>query len=139
MSTPTAELGNYFAYKLINLLVGKTFKAILMQSGYTWNKATHKVYADISASELAGGSGYTTGGLALSGNTTAQDDVNDKGTLTFNDLTILPSGADLTFCGALIYNSTDNIICGFANAGGDVVAVDGVGYVLRNIIIGIAT
>ena len=36
-----------------------TFKIILMQSGFTFNKDTHEGYANVSASELGTGNGYT--------------------------------------------------------------------------------
>jgi len=132
-------LSNYFPYKLLSLITGKTFKAVLMASGFTFNRATHKLYADISGSELPTAYGYTAGGIVLSGAAAAQDDVNMKGTLTFNNVTFIPSGGNVTFCGAILYNSTDNIVCGFADAGGNVTAIDGVGYVISNLIMSIGT
>jgi hypothetical protein len=41
-----------------------TLKLALVTSGYTFS-AAHTVWADVSAHEVAAGSGYTTGGVAL--------------------------------------------------------------------------
>lgn len=41
-----------------------TVKCAMLNSGYTIN-AAHAVFADVSASEVAAGGGYTTGGAAL--------------------------------------------------------------------------
>ncbi len=44
---------------------GTVVKAVLLTDAYTFNQDTHESYADISASEVANGNGYTTGGLTL--------------------------------------------------------------------------
>lgn len=46
-----------------------TINCAIMASGWTPNAATQGVWADISASEIANGNGYTTGGVALTGKT----------------------------------------------------------------------
>ncbi len=42
-----------------------TVKIALVGSGYTPNQDTHDEWADASASEIAGGTGYTAGGYTL--------------------------------------------------------------------------
>lgn len=47
-------------------LDNNTIKVALVASGYTFS-AAHTVWANVSANEVAAGSGYTTGGIALAG------------------------------------------------------------------------
>jgi hypothetical protein len=46
-------------------LTTATIKLALVGSGYTPNQDTHDEWADVSASEIANGNGYTTGGYTL--------------------------------------------------------------------------
>ena len=48
-----------------------TIKVALVTSAYTLD-ANHDEWADVSANEVANGSGYTTGGIALSGKVVSQ-------------------------------------------------------------------
>lgn len=48
-----------------------TIKLILLTSSHTFT-ATHNTYSQISANEVSNGSGYTTGGFALSNKTVTQ-------------------------------------------------------------------
>ena len=44
-----------------------SFIVILMQSGFTYNRAAHHKYSDISAAELSTGNGYTQKTKVLTG------------------------------------------------------------------------
>jgi len=44
-----------------------TIVCVLLGAGYTPNRTSHALWSDISAQEIASGSGYTSGGQALSG------------------------------------------------------------------------
>jgi hypothetical protein len=133
MADAICTISNYWKYYLLTLISGHTFKAVLMQPGFTFNKDAHMHYADISPHEISGLYGYTTGGIVLNNPSAAQDDINDRGTISFDDLTFIPSGADVSLCGAIIKDFTTDVIIAFASAGGTVTAIDGVGYMMRNI------
>ena len=52
---------------------GDTIKAALATGSYTPNQDTHDYWNDVSANELASGSGYTTGGVTLGTKTRTYD------------------------------------------------------------------
>ena len=133
MAEAICTISNYWKYYLLNLIVGHTFKAVMMQPGFTFNRDSHKVYADISAHEIAAVSGYIVGGIELINPVVAQDDVNDRGTLSFDNLTFIPVDADVSLSGTIILDSTVDVILAFASANGTVTAIDGIGYMMRNI------
>lgn len=61
-----------------------TFKGVLMASGFSFNKDSHDKWADVSASELAGGAGYSSGGVALTGVSVVRNDTTDRCEFTCN-------------------------------------------------------
>lgn len=68
---PNLAFLNFF--NVTNLLnTANSFKATLHTSAMAPNPATMEVYADVSASELATGFGYTSGGLALANDALTQ-------------------------------------------------------------------
>ncbi|MHA1481890.1 MAG: hypothetical protein ACTSQA_00445 [Candidatus Heimdallarchaeaceae archaeon] len=115
------------------------YKMILMQSGFVFNKDEHHSYADVSSSELATGNGYTAGGVTLTGIVRTVDDVGDKCSIAWNNVTINATGGSLTASGAIIYNDTADgtgiydyakIIVSYKDAGGNITAVDGTPIVI---------
>ena len=108
-----------------------TFKIILMQSGFTFNKDTHHGYADVSASELPTGNGYTAGGATLSGVAVTEDDTDDRTEITWNNASWTAStGAIGPSPGAIIYDDTVTTptadpIVGYIDFGGDQTQADG--------------
>jgi hypothetical protein len=126
-----SQMSNVFKYSMLNTYVGKTFTAFLMQPGFTFDRAAHKVYADISASEVTTAGGYTKGtGITLSGIAVSQDDTNNRGLVTWSSISFTPSGANISICGAILCNTTDDMIIGFEDALGTVVIADGQPYVI---------
>ena len=122
---------NYWKYSQLNLFAGKTFVAFLMQPGFTFNKATHMEYADFSASECATAGGYTKGtGLAMTVVAVTQDDTGNRGLMTFADIAFTPTGANISMCGAMIVDTTDDIVVGFEDALATVLITDGQPYVI---------
>lgn len=85
------------------------WKAALFTSASNANTLSgSEVYADLT-NEVANGSGYLTGGVAIAGQSLA----NASGTITFdaNDVSWTASGGSLTFRYAVIYkNATVNSI-----------------------------
>jgi hypothetical protein len=69
-----------------------SFKIILMQSGFVFNKKTHHGYADVSASELATGNGYTANTKVLAGVALVEDDTNDRCNITWSNAVWTTSG-----------------------------------------------
>lgn len=72
-------------------LDGSTFVAVLVGSGYTPGTDTHSTWADVSAQEISG-TGYTAGGVALSGVTVTRSGA----TVTFDAADISWTSSTLT-------------------------------------------
>jgi hypothetical protein len=93
---------------------GDTLKIILLNNSHTFT-ATHDGYANVSANELAGGSGYTSGGETLAGQTITTDDGDAEGAFDATD----EAWTSATFSAyhTVIYNDTvaaptaDPLIC----------------------------
>lgn len=108
-----------------------TFKIILMQSGFTFNKDTHHGYVDVSASELSDGNGYAAGGATLAGGTVTEDDTDNRTEITWNNATWLAQGGPIgPSPGAIIYDDsvaapTAKPILGYIDFGGDQTQADG--------------
>jgi len=86
---------------------GDTFKIILMQSGFVFDKDTHEEYLDVSGNELGNGNGYTTGGATLAGVAVTEDDVDDRAEVVWNNVTWTAVGGAIgPSPGAIIYDDT---------------------------------
>lgn len=98
-------------YKLLLMqknidFVNDTFKIILMQSGFSFDRVNHDAYADVSANELATAYGYTAGGATLAGLVLAQDDVNNWASAIWSNVVWTITGGNITARGAIIYDDT---------------------------------
>ncbi len=105
-----------------------TFKIILMSDTFVFNPDSHDIYTDVSASELATANGYTAGGVILSGVAVVQDDVNDRASITWANVSWTASGGDIgPTSGAIIYDSTvvDSPLVGYIDFGGSFTESDG--------------
>jgi hypothetical protein len=108
----------------------------LVATGFTFEKDTHATYADVSASELANGYGYTTGGQALTGFAIQEDDTGDKATVTFNDAVFTASGGSIgPTPGAIIFDDTaaDDAVVGYIDFSGDRTVTDANPLTVQNI------
>jgi hypothetical protein len=85
---------------------------ILMNSSFVFDKDTHMTYADVSASELPTGNGYTAGGLTLSGITRTTDNTEDRCEVTWDAAQWNADTGSLTTSGAIIYmvNATPDAV-----------------------------
>lgn len=113
-----------------------TFKAIAMKEGFIFNKATHDLYADVSASEQGTGFGYTAGGATLSGVAIAQNDTDNRADITWNNITWTASGGDVgPLAGVIIYNDTisGDPIVGYIDFGGSYTVADGGTATIANV------
>lgn len=101
-----------FVYTNWKLNVGKklenlssdSLKVALFTSTYTPNQDTDTTYAGITG-EVANGSGYTTGGVALASVSWASDATNHRAKLTASNLTWNVT-AVITYRYAVLYDST---------------------------------
>ena len=82
-------------------------KAALMAAAYTPNFDTHNVFSGISANEAAG-TGYTAGGLTLTGKTVTTDAAADRAVFDAADATWNP--ITIQTAGAVVYDSASGIL-----------------------------
>ena len=121
-STASNKLKFLLASKIIDF-ANDSFKIILMQSGFTFNKDTHHGYADVSASELGTAYGYTINTKTLAGVAVTEDDTDDRCEITWNNVTWTASGGAIgPTPGAIIFDDT-------VTAGGVTVADPIIGYI----------
>ena len=137
-STPSNKIKYLLATKAIDF-ANDTFKIILMATGFTFDIDTHHGYADVSASELGTGNGYTAGGNTLAGVAVTEDDTDDRTEVTWNNTTWTASGGSIgPTPGAIIYDDTvtsptADPIVGYIDFGGDQTQSDGGVATIANI------
>lgn len=129
-STVSNKMKYLLATKAIDFSAD-SFKIILMTSGFVFNADTHHGYADVSASELANGYGYTRNTKTLSGVAVTEDDADNRCEVTWSNVTWTASGGAIgPTPGAIIFDDTvttptaDPII-GYIDFGGEQTQVDG--------------
>lgn len=113
-----------------------SFKIILMATGFTFNIDTHATYADVSASELATGNGYTQNTKTLANVAVAEDDTDDRAEVTWDDAVWTASGGSIgPSPGAIIFDDTssDDTVIGFIDFVSDQTATDGGTFTVPNI------
>jgi len=127
----TCTLSNHWRYQLGAKAVdvaNDTFKAILMNDAFAFDKDAHATLADVSSSELATGNGYTRQNKTLSGGFWAENDTSDKGIRTFDNISWTASGGAIGPIGSLvIYDDTtsDDTVVGRIDFGTDYAIPDG--------------
>lgn len=128
---------NSFLTDLFEQIKVNTFKIILMRSGFRFNRATHKLYANVAASELSTQFGYTAGGATLTGVAVSQNDTLNCGEFSANNVNWNVSGGALTTSGAIIYNDDgeDDPIVGYIDFNGDQTTLDGGTATIANILL----
>lgn len=115
------------ATKAIDFL-NDSFIIILMESGFVFDKDAHEEYADVSASELPTGNGYTQKTEVLAGVAVTEDDVDDRCEVTWsNPAWTAAGGAIGPASGAIIIDDTvaNDPVVGYIDFGGDYTQADG--------------
>lgn len=104
---------------------GHTIKAALFTSALAPSQSADALFtaAPYTANQVASGTGYTTGGVALTGVTLAT--AAPITTLDAADPTITATGAGFTYRFVVFYDSTTNVLISYADMGADVVVPAG--------------
>ena len=134
----TAETSNHYKYALLNAVASNTFKAILMNTTFVFDRDAHATLADVTASQLATGNGYTQDNKTLTSVSVTEDDTNDRAQLTADDVTFTASGGDIGPFGAMvIYDDTsaDDAVVGCIDFGTDYTIVDGSSWTGQDVVI----
>jgi len=142
-STLSNKMKFLLASKAIDF-ANDSFKIILMDTGFVFDKDTHHGYADISAYELATGNGYTQNTKTLSGVTVTEDDTDDRCEVTWDNVQWTASGGSIgPTPGAIIFDDTvttpqaDPVI-GYIDFGGEQTQADGGVATIANVEVRIA-
>lgn len=139
MATTVSNKIKYLLAKKAIDFSADSFKIILMQSGFTFNKDTHHGYADVSASELATGNGYTANTKTLAGVAVTEDDTDDRTEVTWSNVTWTASGGSIgPSPGAIIFDDTVTTptadpIVQYIDFGGDQTQAEGGTATISNI------
>jgi len=103
-------------------------KIILMDTGFVYARATHHLYADVSASELGAGNGYLQKTEAMAGISISRNDTLYKVTITWTNPAWTASGGAIgPSPGAFILDDTvtdDPLVC-YIDFGGEGTEPDG--------------
>ena len=92
-----ATVSNHAKYQLGKKLIdlsADTLIAILMDNSFAFNKDTHSTLAAVTSSQLATKNGYTQDTKALTTLSWTEDDTNDKGAFTCDNVTWTATAAD---------------------------------------------
>jgi hypothetical protein len=139
MATAASNKLKYLLASKIIDFANDTFKIILMGTGFTFDKDSHHGYADVSASELSTGAGYTANTKTLAGVAVTEDDTDDRCEITWSNVTWTASGGAIgPSPGAIIFDDTvttptDDPIVGYIDFGGDQTQADGGTATISNI------
>ena len=94
-----------------------TYLLILLAPAFTFDKDTHATYADVSASEIAAGNGYTQKTHAVTIASVTEDDANDRSRVALSAVTVTATGVIPDFSQAVIINDSetdDSVVCHIA-------------------------
>jgi hypothetical protein len=100
-------------------LEADTIKVALLNNSHSFT-ATHNTWSQVSANELAGSGGYTTGGATL-----ASKAVTQAATTSWDAADVSWTSASFTAYHAVIYDDTlanDDLICSFDFGGAQTVS-----------------
>jgi hypothetical protein len=129
-STVSNKMKYLLATKAIDFSAD-SFKIILMASGFVFNADTHHGYADVSASELATGYGYTRNTKTLAGAAVTEDDTDNRCKVTWSNVTWTAIGGSIgPTPGAIVFDDTVTTptadpIVGYIDFGGEQTQADG--------------
>lgn len=126
-----------FAKKQIDLSAD-TLKIILMNNTFAFDKDAHATLANVTADQLSTGNGYVQNDETLTTLVLAEDDSNDRGVMSCDDVLWTASGGSIGPSGAAcIYDDTtsDDTIIGCIDFGTDYTVTDGNQFQITDILI----
>lgn len=132
-------LSNHFKFQLGSGNVDfdtDSFKINLMATGFTHNIDTGATWANVSASELAAGNGYTQNTATLGNVALTEDDTDDRLEVTWDDEVWTASGGSIGPSPAAIImddTTTDDTVVGSIDFTSDQTATDGGTFTVPNI------
>ena len=135
----TMTLSNHFKFQLASGNIdfdADSFKIILMNTTFAFDKDTHATLALVTADQLATLNGYTQNTKALANVSVSEDDVNDKAAITWDDAQWTASGGSIGPSGAaIIYDDTtaDDTVVGCIDYGENLTATDGANFTIEDI------
>ena len=115
---------------------GDSFKIILMDTGFAFNKDTHHAYADVSGSELGTGNGYTQNTKVLANVSIAEDDTDDRTEITWDNVAWVAAGGVIgPSPGAIIFDDTEasDSLVGYIDFGAEYTQADGGTATITNV------
>jgi hypothetical protein len=138
------QLSNHFKYLLATNAIdvlNDEFRIILMATGFAFNKDTHALYSNVSASELGAPStsnGYDVGTKVLGSAATVEDDTNDRSSTTWANASWVASGGSIgPSPGAIILDMDtdpyDPCVVGYIDFGAEYTQVDGGTFTIAGI------
>jgi len=141
----TTTNSNHFKYQLGvgNIdFANDTFKMILMDTSFTFDKDTHATLGNVTANQIATGNGYTQDSITLVlDGTPTEDDTNDIFSVAFNNVTITALGGAIEdFTGVIVYDDTsaDKTVLFYTDLDTTISLSDGLSFIASNISIEIA-
>ena len=130
------KVGQTALYLMAYAHIADVFKIILMATGFTWNRATQKLYADVGpAFELTTGNGYVQNTKVLTGIALTQDDTLFLVKFTWaNPYWTASTGAIGPSPGAFIVNTTmaGSPLWQYIDFGGEGTEPDGGTFTITN-------
>jgi hypothetical protein len=132
----TMTLSNHYKYQLMDKqidLSADTVKIILMNNTFEFDKDADATLADVTGDQLASLHGYTQNDKTLANLVLTEDDVNDQGIMTCDDIEWTASGGNLgngATGAAILYDDTtaDDTVIGCIDYGTDYTIPDGSGF-----------
>lgn len=136
-----STLSNHYKYQLMDKqidLSADTLKIMLMNNVFAFDKDAQPTKTEIDAlgQEVTGANGYTTGGATIANPVLTEDDVNDRGLFSCDDVSWTASGGDIGPTGAaIIYDDTsaDKTVVGCIDYGEDYTIPTGSSFWIKDI------
>jgi hypothetical protein len=134
-----STLSNHFKY-LKNTggidFSSDTFKIILMNTTFAFDKDADALLADVTADQLSTGNGYTQDDKSMTVSSVTENDTDDRCDVVFATVTWTASSGSIGPSGAaIIYDdtATDNPVVGCIDFGVDITATDGTDFEISSI------
>lgn len=139
--TVVSTLSNHFKHEAMAGDIdfpSHVFKMILMNITFAFDKDAHATLADVTGDQLATANGYTQDTKVMPSGELTEDDANDRGNMTWGDVTWTASSGDIGPTGAaVIYDETeaDDTVVGCIDFGADYTISDGASLTIKDSIV----